>query len=595
MLDLNKLTSIRNIMTDKTFCLAHDNWIAEYEKDKKIGGGKFIEISDPNVIVDGMKANNDSLFDPRFDIPTDVDKKVIEWACDCESRIGRYNENRICPVCNTAVTIRYSLELLRRGWIDIENHFIMVPSMYFKVSAFIGNTRMKEIMDYDANNPIKPKTSANPFIGIGIIEFRNRFDEIMNFYKGKKFITKPELYDVIMERKELIFTDKLYVMSSAHRAGFVSTSSRSFNYHSINALFVKILTDFNLIKRNRRKNGQVDEIIGNIQDYMNKIYELTIAKLIGKQRLIRNNIVSGRLWYSSRLVIISETKYDDIDVCRVSYKSFIGLFELEIINCMLRGHGNHEFAKMSAPECRTYMKRVKNSDTINDDIYTIIDMLLNKRKDDGLYVIVNRNPSFDLGSIQMYRIIEVTKDAENDVLTIPHNSLQEFNGDYDGDTLNIYSPKERSIVDAFKAFLPSNLIIDRAGGYFNHKMTPIKDEYAFLGFLDSDYKPIDHNTAELKTTEEILSKLDEPFQWKDDPVQNIVKQMKNPLYFSREVSMEDPFDGDENYVVDGVYDPMDEDSNKDTVMQYDPFENTKPDNVIHFSEGVFEECPEEDE
>jgi len=511
-IDLSNVKRKKMTIDEEVFRVDHSSWEELYKED--LDSGTVIMISDSKIITNALKPNKDSLFDSKFNIPSDIDSKVVEYACECQNLIGRYNEGEICPNCNTVVEIRYSIELLRRGWIDLHDFKIIIPAMYNKIRAYIGRKKLEEMLIIDSNvfydsTKIEP---SNPYKGIGIIEFERRYVEILEFFKNST--NKPDLFDVLLERKDITFSSKIYVMSSAHRPGYISAKHREFSFHDINTSFVKILTDFNLVLKGKRVGRKAVEILGNIQTYLMDIYTLSVLKIHGKSKLIRSNVIAGRLWYSSRMVIVSETSNIGIDCVRMSYKGFLGMFELEIMNAMLRGFGNPEFAKMTTAECRMYLKTCKFANEVDESIYSIIHTLIHKRKDDGLWVIVDRNPSFDLGSLQCFRIADVFKDVNKNVLTIPHNSLIEFSGDYDGDVLNVYSPKEKCVVEAFKnGFRPSKLILDRSGGYYNTNMAPIKDEYAFLrSFFDKEYKPIDPEKVDLRTLEEItkdVEKMDE--------------------------------------------------------------------------------------
>lgn len=581
IIDLSNIKREKIEIEEEIFKLDHCSWESLYEKDK--ANGHLIMINEWKVIKEGLKANQDSLFDSRFNIPTDIDQKITEYACDCERLIGRYNEGEVCPSCNTVVEIKYSIELLRRGWIDLENYFIIIPAMYNKIRAFIGRKRLEDIIYGNVDNMKDPSFKidpSNPFKGIGLLEFRKRYIEILNFFKHTT--NKPELFDILIDRKDITFSSKIYVMSSAHRPGFISSKHKTFQYHNINALFVKIIRDLDLIKKGRRSNiRDALGIMNNIQQYLMQIHDLTIAKLPKKERLIRNNIISSRLWYSSRMVIISETTIDDIDSVRMSYKGFLGMFELEIMNAMLRGYGNPEFARMTTTECHIYLTKCKYSNKIDEYIYSIIKALIHNRKDDGIWVIINRNPSFDLGSIQTFRVADVFRDVRKNVLTIPHNSLAEFNGDFDGDTLNVYSPKEKCVVEAFKeGFRPSKLILDRTGEYFNPKMAPIKDEYAFIKcFSSRDFKPINPKKSDLKSTEEILKKLKTPFNYKYAQALLELDNLRKSIIYDEKKFICDPVDHiesrrkkkkDEEYVrTSDSYDPMDLTSKNK--LCYDPF------------------------
>ena len=85
---------------------------------------------------------------------------------------------------------------------------------------------------------------------------------------------------------------------------------------------------------------------------------------------------------------------------------------------------------------------------------------------DGLWCLVNRPPTMDLGSLQMLRVVDVIPNARENHMKVPLTSLIAWNGDFDGDTLSLYSIKELGVCEAFKnAFSPRHLIVDKVSGY----------------------------------------------------------------------------------------------------------------------------------
>lgn len=537
VIDLSNVVRELIVYKQEVFRLDHSDWEDEFDRDKSTGN--IIMVTDQEIVKDGLKPNNDSIFNSRFNVPVETDDKIVSYSCDCGKLIGRYNENETCQECSTIVIERYSNEILKRGWIDLGVYKIIVPSSYMKLKSFMGGKKLDDIINIGIENN-RPDIK-NPFKGIGLVEFERRFEEILNYFKV--FSTKPQLYDVLLKRRNIIFSSKIPVMSPALRPGFISGKSKTVNVHNINSLFVTILTDLNLVKSGKRIGNKAIEIMYKIQNYIIKdksgIYDLCAYKIKGKERLIRRHIIAGRMWYSSRMVVVSETSFDDIDTVTISYKGFLGLFELEIVNCMMRGYGNPEFSKMTATEAKIYLEKVKYKNKIDPAIYDIMDKLINNRKDDGVYVLVGRNPSFDIGSLQMFKVGRVDNNAKKKVITIPHNSLGEYSGDYDGDVFNVYSPKERCVIDEFKrGFLPSRLIIDRTGGYYNPKMMPIKDELAFIRcFCDSTYTPTEYDENTLKGIPEVTQSVQDMISINAAAeLQSFKVSIGNPTYYNNNIT-----------------------------------------------------------
>ena len=179
-----------------------------------------------------------------------------------------------------------------------------------------------------------------------------------------------------------------------------------------------------------------------------------------------------------------------LDHVTISYKAFLELYYLEILNCILRGLANTtKFDKMTAFEVVNYLDDAKYSNNIDEDIYYIMQLMIKTHKD-GLWLLLNRNPTMDLGSEQLLRVVDVIKDAEQYVMQVPLTSLSAANGDFDGDILNAYKMLEKKVMLEFrKMFSPRSLCIDRTGDkIFNSQFGIQKDsETALMDFTNTTY------------------------------------------------------------------------------------------------------------
>lgn len=135
----------------------------------------------------------------------------------CGAMKGKIFEGETCPECNTKIEFR-DVDLKYTGWIIINNHKIIQPIYYNKLASIIGNKIFADIIKYDKyidrdGHVIEKTTDANPFKGIGLIEFRERFQEILDYYKVKKKNKLEEIKE-IEEDVDKVFTSCIPVFSS---------------------------------------------------------------------------------------------------------------------------------------------------------------------------------------------------------------------------------------------------------------------------------------------------------------------------------------------------------------------------------------------
>ena len=165
------------------------------------------------------------------------------------------------------------------------------------------------------------------------------------------------------------------------------------------------------------------------------------------------------------------------------------MYKYEIINCLKRGVITNAFVDRTIYEITEWMDIERYSHELNPVLYETMKWLIANNKD-GLWCLVNRPPTMDLGSLQMLRVVDVIPNARENHMKVPLTSLIAWNGDFDGDTLSLYSIKELGVCEAFKnAFSPRHLIVDKVSGYkvYNDAFGLPKDLCMFLfGFVPQE-------------------------------------------------------------------------------------------------------------
>lgn len=418
---------------------------------------------------------------------------VSEYSCSptCRHLVGRIWEGTECPVCHQVVKNNYTVAFDKNGWINIGTHKVIQPAAFAKVRDLIGDKYLNDIIDFNDNIDLQGNIiiggnetdKKHPFSKIGMTEFYKRFDEIILFYGKQK--RKMEDAEFLLHFKNRIWTSKINVLSQSLRPAFINSAEKTFKFDSINTIYSTIINNASLIAKAEITDQymNINKYLYTIQMELLNLYDSILQKLDGKKKLPRRKIQGTKVSWSSRMVITANTGENyGIDHIVISYKAFLELYIYEIINCFKRGVATDYFVNKTIYEIAEWLEVEKYSNRVHPAIYKVMKWLIDNNED-GLYCLVNRPPTMDVGSLQMLRVVDVLPNAKEYHMEVPLTSLVAWNADFDGDTLSLYSIKEKNIVEAFnKGFNPRNLIVNKISGYkvYNSAFGLPKDLAMFL-------------------------------------------------------------------------------------------------------------------
>lgn len=461
------------------------NWDDECERDFITGKGfeiteePFIKGKDKDAFIKGKKKSFNGSHSSRFYSDWDDDDAFADrYRCQCKNLKGRVYDGEICPICNTRVVFR-DVDMKITGWIKLKHHVIIHPIFYKMIKSIIGKNIFTEIIEFDKeitrDGLIINKTDKNPFKGIGLIEFREQFNEIMEYYKNKKK-NKIDLVNEVMGEKEKVFTSSIPVYSSVLRP--VAFKGESYLYNLIdrkyNAIFslsrlLNAKTPIPNINGRKIKNRKMDEptILQSLQKKLMELWELIFMNINQKEGHIKDQILGGRINFSSRNVIIPDPSLRSDEVI-LGYLTFLELYKYEIIA--------HVVKMNDITENEAYEQWYKATINFNKKIYEVMMYLVKKRKP---RIIINRNPTINYGSILLMKVVSIKNEYKDDyTMNLPIQILRVLNADFDGDILNIISLKTKKLIKAYdKTFNPKkNMFISRNDGLFNDDFNLLKDQ-----------------------------------------------------------------------------------------------------------------------
>ena len=300
-------------MGKRRVCVSRRNWDADCFSDISSGTG-FLITDPPEVEIDETRKK--ALYGPQSPLfgTTFSDEQSFQerYRCKCGEFKGTIFEGEVCPKCNTKIEFR-DVDPRMTGWIPLGNKKIVAPHYYRILQSAIGKDEFPEIIfmkkkvDRDGRRvdlteeEMKEFDPKSPFCGIGLEEFRSRYDEILEFYKRKK-PAKAKTFDLLSKERLKVFTSHIPVYNTLLRQQ--SVTSENFYFTGIDK---DINTTTNLA-RNLRDSEEIETpvILNRIQSKANAIWEFNFNLLNTKDGLIRDQLIGGSLNFTARNVIVPD-------------------------------------------------------------------------------------------------------------------------------------------------------------------------------------------------------------------------------------------------------------------------------------------------
>lgn len=362
------------------------NWDIEFLQDI-ISNNGFLITEPATFQQDDMKQK--SLYGARstlYGTSYDDETAFIErYRCQCGSFKGKVFEGEICPFCGKPVEFR-DVNIEFTGWISLGSHYIVNPLYYNRLCKLIGKTTFPEIVNVktvvDTNGNMRALTyedldekPKHPFFGIGLVEFRKRFEEVLKWFKAKKK-GKEEEFDRMISESSSVFCSHIPIYSTLLRPQ--SSTSDTYYFNPIDKHVNPLFT----LSEKLKKAEEIDErfILQRIQSRVNSLWDINFDFLNGKEGLIRGQLLGGSLNYTSRNVIIPNPGLRDDEV-DLSYHTFLELYKFKIIAYLMQ-MDNISLAKAYNIWAKAYR--------FDNRIYEIMLLIIKNTKP---LILMNRNPT----------------------------------------------------------------------------------------------------------------------------------------------------------------------------------------------------------
>lgn len=484
------ITDDQVLVFNKRVRIVSANWDAMASEE--IAKEQGFRITDPGKSDVNEDPGYHSIHSPLYGSDCNNEAGFLGiYRCECGALEGTfYADGRtVCKKCKKPVTF-HEIDMRKTGWIILDRDVVLAGHMYQKVKLFIGSDRFDQILEY--KDPKKRvEIPGNPFVGIGIVEFAERFDEILDYYL-KKFPGKILQYNFLMERKCDIFTHSIpvYNMHLRHFA----ISDMEVKYSKADIIFKKIFTNVTLLnnrfalqekrqlrmERERRRlmrgedgrPGTVDRlrrenILLDVQTEINQLWDLSFSMIntANKNGILRVITAGGRVNYIARCVIVKNVMLQP-DEIGLGYIAFLELYQDEIIELL----------------CEQYDMNIKQASDrweeavieFDPTVYEVMQYLITERTQ---YIDIWRNPVINYGSTMTMKVKNVNPNMLDYCMELPPLILPKPNADMDGDIMNAQPHKDEAIGQYMYYYQNpmDNMFISHNDGLFDTDFNVKKD------------------------------------------------------------------------------------------------------------------------
>lgn len=375
------------------------------ECQQDIASGNGFLIAAPKNIKKDVKSI-DGIYSSRFGQKLgDVNPFADRYSCECGYLKSRINHDMECPMCHTKV--KYVDDNFKMfGWIVLKDDYHIIHPKFYDALDYImgdskynhekkkinkGGRKLDNILfynpDVDQNgfaHECSFKPDKEPYFGIGMTEFYNRFDEILEYYHGL-YPKKQDYFDEIKQYRHLVFCHSIPVFTTHLRPADIKDGYMYFEptngmYNMINKHVHMINND----KRRMNKRGTIiDAEIYQVQSKYQELVTEVLEILSGKKGQLRN-LVGGRYNFSCRAVIRQDSTLR-VDQVKLPYVEMVKCLQQPIINILVR---NYNISPSEAYD-KWYRAIAKKDDRVAE----ILDNLIHAQPE-GLPVLINRNKQY---------------------------------------------------------------------------------------------------------------------------------------------------------------------------------------------------------
>ena len=214
--------------------------------------------------------------------------------------ITGYAINSVCKHTgfSTACSVCLVIEIFRT--IGTEIAFCHPASIVADISARLCIGIKANAYMVDTNGIRKPipldqleVQPKHPFYGIGVRQFLERYDEILDYFKKKKSKQKWIEFEAVRREKSKVFSSKIPVYTTFLRPQ--SSTADTLYYSSIDRIINPLNRLCEKLRNGSRSDLEIDYWLAKVEQRVLELYDLNMGEIETKEGWIRKFILGGSL------------------------------------------------------------------------------------------------------------------------------------------------------------------------------------------------------------------------------------------------------------------------------------------------------------
>lgn len=373
-----------------------------------------------------INRSSEEIIDTLCDISNDKTDTVA--VCECGNLMGNYYEGILCRKCNTLAKNDLFGEIRNDSWLEVPNPIkaVLNPQVFRVLSKWIGSIKKTPILSaiVDMQNGQIPIPNTPFTTGMGFNWLFDNFEIFINFFltshpSRAKRNTGKEIKAFLDISGKAIWCTKLPILSKLIQP--ITRKSNTVRYADADIRFlIKAIFNIKSIllaeKLMKFSADHVDRNFFNVYtEFLKYTDNILSEKLPRKPSMLRKHVFGSRFHCTCRSVATPITDPHDIDDIHFPWKLGVIVFKYHILSVLVN---QRDMSVLAA------FNRIMTAINVYDhDIDLIMQGLIEDCPYKGLPILLNRNPSLQIGSIQLMFVTKIKPSLKssqyNELVNVP--------------------------------------------------------------------------------------------------------------------------------------------------------------------------------